>query len=195
LIHKKAAMFWSRTRSLPLSVGLISLLCAGAPQGQPLPFFEQPALITSAGQSPDVHLASVLAKKAGLTATLSVMATWKDLENQKTLILVLGASMKGLGEAGLDTIKENARVAALLEEAKKKSISVLCLHLGGEQRRGELTDGMIREYLPSARMAIVVKSGNADGLFTKICKEKEIALVEVERTLEAVEPLKAIFKK
>jgi hypothetical protein len=69
------------------------------------------------------------------------------------------------------------------------------MHLGGEQRRGELTDEMIHEYLPHAKMAVVVKSGNKDGLFSKICKEKNIPLIEVEKTLDAVEPLKSIFKR
>ena len=103
--------------------------------------------------------------------------------------------MKGLGSAGLDTDTEYERIRALLAEAKKKNIPVLCLHLGGEQRRGELTDKMIEEFLPSAKMALIVKSGNKDGLFTRICKEKNIPLVEIEKTLDTVEPLKSIFKK
>jgi hypothetical protein len=54
---------------------------------------------------------------------------------------------------------------------------------------------MVAEYLPSARAALVVKSGDKDGLFTRICKEKGIALTEVDKTLDAVEPLKAAFSK
>ena len=103
--------------------------------------------------------------------------------------------MKGLGAAGLDTAKEKDRVRALLAAAKSLSIPVLCLHLGGEQRRGELTDEMIKEFLPSAKMAIVVASGDKDGLFARICREKGIPLKVVEKTLDAVEPLKAAFGK
>jgi hypothetical protein len=156
--------------------------------------FEQPLLITSAGQSAEVQLASVLAKRAGLTYTLSKVATSKDLENIKTLVLVLGTSLKGLGAAGLDTAKEKARVLLLLKEAQKKNIPLLCLHLGGESRRGQLTDEMIKDFLPFAKMAIVVKSGNKDGIFSKICKEKNIPLIEVEKTVDALEPLKQAFK-
>jgi hypothetical protein len=99
-----------------------------------------------------------------------------------------------LGAAGIDTNKEKERIVQLLAEAKKRNIPVLCLHIGGEARRGQLTDEMIGEYLPSARMAIVVKSGNKDGIFTKICKEKNIPLIEVEKILDVVGPLKAAFK-
>ena len=168
---------------------------AGTGPVQTAPVFEPPALITSAGQSADVQLASVLAKRAEIEATLGKMSAAQDLEKYKTLILVLGASMKGLGAAGLDTDKEKERIAGLLAEAAKRGIPVLCLHLGGEARRGDLTDEMVAAYLPSAKSAIVVKSGNKDGLFTKICREKNIPLVEVEKTLDAVAPLRAAFGK
>jgi len=156
--------------------------------------FERPALITSAGQSADVQIASVLAKRAGLEAVLSKMAGEGDLEGTQTLILVLGVSLKGLGAAGLDVDKERARVQDLLRGARERGIPVLCLHLGGEARRGEMSDGLIRDCLPSAAAAIVVRAGNADGLFTTLCAESGIPLVEVDRTPDAVEPLKNAFR-
>ena len=128
--------------------------------------FEQPLLITSAGQSAEVQLASVLAKRAGLEYSLLKTATEKDLGNVKTLVLVLGASLKGLGAAGLDMSKEKKRVNQIAAEAKKKNIPILCMHLGGESRRGTLSDTTIKEFLPLSSMVIVVKSGNKDGLFT-----------------------------
>lgn len=186
----------NRRRSIKIWLFYFAFLALAAwPQAQnPQAIFEQPALITSAGQSADVQLASVLAKRAELKADLSKLAVGQDLENHKTLMLVLGASMKGLGSAGLDTNKERERIAQLLVEAKKRNIPILCLHLGGETRRGQLTDEMIGDYLPSAKLAIVVKSGNGDGLFTKICKEKNIPLIEVEKTTDIVAPLKAAFR-
>jgi len=179
---------------IPVLLSLMVLLVwPGLIPAQTSPVFEPPVLITSAGQSADIQLASVLLKRAEIAAALVKMAEAKDLNNQKTLVLVLGASLKGLGAAGLDTNKEKERIAALLAEAKKRGIPVLCLHLGGEARRGQLTDEMIAEYLPAARSVIIVKSGNKDGLFTKICAEKNIPLLEVEKTLDAVAPLRAAF--
>lgn len=163
--------------------------------GQAGPAFEPPILITSAGQSGDAPIASMLFKKADLPATFEKLAVEKNLDGPKTLVLVLGASLKGLGAAGLDAAKENARVAGLLAEAKKRNIPVLAVHVGGESRRGDLTDDMAKAFLPAARAALVVKSGNKDGLFTKLCQAGGIPLVEVEKTLDAVEPLKKLFKK
>jgi len=156
--------------------------------------FEQPFLITSAGQSADVRLASVLAKRAELNFILSKTATPKDLENIKTLAVVLGVSLKGLGAAGLDMAKEKERINLLVDEAQKKNIPLLCLHLGGEERRGQLSDVLISAFLPKAKMVIVVKSGNKDKLFTRICEEHKITLLEVEKIVDTLEPLKNAFK-
>ena len=71
---------------------------------------------------------------------------------------------------------------------------LLSLHLGGEARRGQLTDQFISEFLPSSQMAIIVKSGNFDGLFSKICEENNIPLIEVEKTVDVLAPLKETFK-
>jgi hypothetical protein len=181
-----------------LAVALVTMVAAAdafVPAQSAAPIFDPPVLLTSAGQSADVALAATLARRAGIPADQVKAATGKDLAGHKTLVLVLGASMKGLGAAGVDTTKEKDRVRGLLADAKRQGVPVLCLHLGGEQRRGELTDEMIGEFLPAARMAVVVASGDKDGLFTRICREKGIALKVVEKTLDAVEPLKAAFRK
>ncbi|MBM3297997.1 MAG: hypothetical protein FJY83_10430 [Candidatus Aminicenantes bacterium] len=173
---------------------LTALPAAAAPSVQVEGVFSTPILLTSAGQSADVQLAGVLMKRVGLTYTLSKLAEGKDLEGHRTLVLVLGASLKGLGAAGLDMARERNRVEGLLKAARAAKIPVLCLHLGGADRRGQTTDEMTTAYLPQARMAVVVKSGNQDGFFTDICRKRNIPLVEVEKTVEASEPIKKAFK-
>jgi hypothetical protein len=156
--------------------------------------FEGPLLITSAGQSPDAQLASILARRAGIEHTLSNMATASDLAGMKSLGIVVGASLKGLGAAGLDTNREKERVRSLIAEANRRNIPVLFFHLGGDQRRGQLTDELITEYLPLARWALIVKSGNHDGLMTRLSNDRKIPLHEVERTTDGAAPLRDAFK-
>jgi hypothetical protein len=186
----------ARLRAAAAGLAALALLivpAAGTVTGEN-PVFEPPLLITSAGQSPDVQLAVVLAKRAGIEYTLAKLATARDLGGAKTLGIVVGASLKGLGAAGIDTAKEKERVKGLVAEAAKRGIPVLFLHLGGDQRRGELTDAMVAEYLPAAKMAVIVKSADADGLFSGICKERGIPLVAVAKTADAAEVLKGAFK-
>ena len=170
---------------------ILMIICPLHPEDPPS--FEQPVVITSAGQSAEVQLASVLAKRAGLNYSLSKTATARDIADVKTIALVIGTSLKGLGAAGLDMSQENERVSSLIEAAQQLNIPILCLHLGGEQRRGILSDQMIKTVLPFAQHAIVVKSGNKDGLFTEICNTHSIPLIEVERAADALEPLKNAF--
>jgi hypothetical protein len=40
----------------------------------------------------------------------------------------------------------------------------------------------------------VVKSGNGDGFFTKLCQPRNIPLVEVEKTADVQIPLQKAFK-
>lgn len=191
-------MRFPRLRATAAGLAALTLLtvpAVGAMAGSgEKPVFEPPLLITSAGQSPDVQLAVVLAKRAGIEHTLAKLATARDLGGAKTLGIVVGASLKGLGAAGIDTAKEKERVKGLVAEAAKRGIPVLFLHLGGDQRRGELTDAMVAEYLPAAKMAVIVKSADADGLFSGICREHGIPLVAVEKTADAADILKGAFK-
>jgi len=106
---------------------------AGAGEG---PVFEAPLLITSAGQSNDVQLAVVLAKRAAIEHTLVKLATAKDLGGAKTLGLVVGASLKGLGAAGIDSVLVEGggeTAAAFLESGLVDRVSffIAPLLLGG----------------------------------------------------------------
>jgi hypothetical protein len=179
---------------LALSLMVSQVCFATKNGGDERPQFELPNLITSVGQSADVQMASVLSKRAGLNSELKKTATLQDLEGVKTLTLVIGASLKGLGAAGIDVDQEKERVRTLIAEAKKRDIPLLCLHLGGDARRGQLTDQLIAEFLPLSQMAIIVKSGNFDGFFSNICDEENIPLVEVEKTVDVLIPLKNAFQ-
>lgn len=178
---------------LSLLVLSVALALAAPLQAQSPPF-QGPLLLTSAGQSPDLQLAGVLARRSGVEHTVAPLATAADLANAKALGLVLGASLKGLGAAGIDTNKEKERVRALLAEARRRNIPVLVFHLGGEQRRGQLTDEMVVEYFPAAHWALVVRSGNQDGLFTRLARERSIPLNEVDRTADGADILKRAFQ-
>ncbi len=181
-----------------LAVALLCLLPlasqASAQEGNASPPFQGPLLITSAGQSPDVQLAVILARRAGIEYTLSQMATGQDLDGAGSLAVVVGASLKGLGAAGIDTAREQERVREILTAAASRNIPILFLHLGGEPRRGQLTDEMIIEYLPLSQWALVLQSGNHDGLFTRLARENNVPLVEVERTADGAEVLKVAFE-
>lgn len=156
--------------------------------------FEQPVLITSAGQSADVKLASLLAKKQALNAETILMAKEADLSNAKTLVIVPGFSSKGLGAAGISQEEEMKRVEALVDAANKKSIPIVLVHLGGKARRGGQSDGYCELVARNCKEMIVVNQGNEDAFFTEIASELNIPITGVEKISEAAEPLGKLFK-
>ncbi|HNV19403.1 MAG TPA: DUF6305 family protein [Rectinema sp.] len=159
-------------------------------------FAPQPALLTSIGQSADVEMVKTLMTRAKLNFTMDPLVKAQALAstNAKTLVIVIGGSSKGLGAAGISADAELERTKALLAEAKKRGMKIIGLHVGGEARRGELSDRFINEAVPSCDYFIVVEEGNKDGLFTKLCGNK-IPLDIVQKISQIGEPLAAAFLK
>ena len=174
---------------------LTTVFCftAGAePKSLAEPIFEQPALITAVGQSADAQMANVLFKRSNLEFTLSNVATTAELSGVKTLVLVIGGSSKGLGAAGINADQEAKRAEALIEAAKAAGIKIMALHIGGESRRGDLTDRYIQLCTAPAEYAVVVESGDADKIFAKAMDGK---FLDYAKNVGAVAPLiKNAFK-
>lgn len=133
--------------------------------------FEQPLLITSVGQSADGQMVRVLAQRAGLNFTYDSLAGADAVTSYKTVVLVVGGSSKGLGAAGIDLDQEEQRAQALIGAAKSGGIGVVVMHVGGEARRGDLTDRFVRATAPTADYLIVVADGNMDNIFGQIAGE------------------------
>ncbi|PKP34209.1 MAG: hypothetical protein CVU00_07940 [Bacteroidetes bacterium HGW-Bacteroidetes-17] len=156
--------------------------------------FEQPVLITSAGQSADVKLVQLLAKRQAIEGETKVMAKETDMDGVKTLIIVPGFSSKGLGSAGISQEDEMNRVKELVKTAQGKNIPIVMMHIGGKSRRGGQSDGFCEIIAENCKAMIVVKQGNEDGFFTDIAKKNNIQILEVEKISDAAVPLKELFK-
>ncbi len=155
--------------------------------------FEQPVLITSAGQSADVKLVKLLAKRNQINAETKLMAKSADLSGVKTVIIVPGFSSKGLGAAGISQEDEMNRVKELIEKANEMNIPIVMMHIGGKARRGGQSDDFCQLVAENSKYMIVIEQGNEDDLFTNIAKEKNVTIKEVEKISFATAPMKAIF--
>ena len=159
------------------------------------PIAQKPALLTSVGQSADAEMVKVLLERAAVPHKMIAQAKVSDLATSgaRTLLLVLGGSTKGLGAAGISADAELERSKAIIAEAKKLGMVIIGLHVGGEARRGELSDKFIQAAVPACHYVIVVADGDKDGFFGKLCGSR-IPLDKVERISKAVEPLQKAFK-
>lgn len=176
----------------------IFLICAtnimfAASGNVPVPKFETPILITTAGQSIDYETVKVLGNRLKIANECDNWAKPENLKGKKTLIVVPAHSNKGLGSAGTNVEEEMRRVKTLLAEAAKMNLPVVLMHLGGEVRRGADSDPFIIQVLAYAKCAIVWAPGNTDQFFTKKCAEKKIPLIVVDKLTDLTGIMKSMF--
>jgi len=179
----------------------------GAGQAQ-APKASPPILLTACGQSPDTSTMKVVIQKSKIPYDLVELATVEDLAKKKssstpykTIIILMGASLKGMGAAGISIDDEIKRTSELIDAARRDKIMVIGAHIGGMKRRaqgaavGDNTDELsIDAVAPKSDMLIVLKEGNEDGRFTVISKLKKIPMIEVEKNLDLIPEIERLFK-
>ena len=89
-----------------------------------------------------------------------------DVKAGDTVIVILGTSGKGLGDAGVSVADEIARAEELVA---KQGINIIAIHTGKKPYRGESSDPIISVVAPKAAVVLVIDDG--DGLFTTLCGE------------------------
>lgn len=177
----------------------VALICSVAAMAQGFnlkaPIAAKPAFLTSVGQSADVEMVKVLMDRAGIPYKADVKAPASALaaSGAKSLVLAIGGSTKGLGAAGISADAELARAKAVIAEAKKLNMKIIGLHVGGEARRGELSDKFVAAAVPLCDYVIVVADGNKDGLFNKLAAKA--VLDSVDKISKAGDPLGKAFIK
>jgi len=201
---KQGIRTWGMVAVLILAMGL--LVAAEDEVQTESVAWAQPLLITSVGQSAGAAQARVVAIRAGLEATYVQRASVEELEGYGALVVVLGASSKGLGAAGVDIDDEIVWGNELFAKADELGIPILAMHIEGDTRRGTTSDAVIEAFAPLSDYIIVKGSmpdvewtadesanGNADGLFTTIAEEADVPIAYIETTLDAVDVLINVF--
>ncbi|MCX7024371.1 MAG: DUF6305 family protein [Spirochaetes bacterium] len=158
-------------------------------------FADRPALLTSIGQSADLEMVKVLLGRAKIQFASDPLVKAAGLPaGARTLILSVGGSSKGLGAAGISTDEEMARSKALIKRARELGMKIIVIHVGGEARRGTLSDAFIEVCVPAGDLVIVVADGDKDGIFEKLAAPTRIPVIKVAKITAAGAPLAAAFK-
>ena len=152
-------------------------------------------LITSIGQSPDARMINVLISRYQIEAAYEQLATPEMVKDYKMVIAVVGGSSKGLGAAGIDKEQELSRSKALIKEVRELGVNLLVMHIGGEARRGALSDAFLDVVVPYADHLIIVESGNMDSYFNKMSEEHKIPLQSVEKIADSGELVKEYIEE
>lgn len=157
--------------------------------------FAADVVLTSVGQSPDMMMVRVVLRKLKIEADSEPLLQANALTKGKVLVAVVGGSSKGLGAAGIDKDQEMARVTEVLKAAKDKGMKILVMHIGGEGRRGSLSDAFIEAAVPWGDRLVVVDGGNDDGFFDKLIEGKGVNMLTAPNVNGTAEPLKATLSE
>jgi hypothetical protein len=168
-----------------------------------------PVLVTSCGQSPGPVKLKVFLEKLKLDSVYDLKATAAVIDAKKkagtpirSLIIVTGASLKGMGAAGVSISDEIDRIKGLIASANKENIKVIAAHIEGMSRRaqgaaaGDNSDEQsIDAVCPNSSLMIIRKDGDEDARFTTISKNRKIPLIVFEKNLEIEGVLKGLFSR
>lgn len=163
---------------------------------------QQPLLITNAGQGPGAKMSRLLVQRTGAVADFDYHAEPKpaDLKTKpyKTMFVVLGSTAKGLGASGITIDQEIERLTAVIAEAKRLKIQIVCVLLEGKARRGKpggADERCIDAIAPFANYLVVKKDGNEDGRFDAIAKKSGAPLTIIDDAMDFGEVVKAMYGK
>jgi len=203
----------------------LSLIIPGIAEKE-IPKAKLPVLTTSAGQSPDVTTVNIVLEEAGIkydycdVPNVEIVDAGVGLAGKesgpgfhvevytdkekfpegtpyKTVIIAIGASLKGMGASGLTVETEVSRLKKIIDNCRKKKMFIIGVHVGGTSKRGAPgsdNERMIDAVAPFVDYLIVTGDGNKDGRFDIITKEKGIPLTQIEYALDLVEIFKQVFK-
>lgn len=187
--------------ALALFAAFVFCAVAGAQQNalpKGLPELKGPILITACGQSPGGVYVKVVCRQVKLDADLDEMATVQTLGARayKTLIVITGTSLKGMGSAGVELPDEIKRCSELVKKAKASGIKVIVAQVEGASRRVDESDEQsIRSMTPLADLLVTHNQANKDGYFTKTAAEKKIPQIFIDQQLDLVKIFPQIFSK
>ncbi len=126
--------------------------------------------VTSIGQAADYDTLVTLltnSKTVGLTEgedfTANSTLSSSAVAAGDTVIIVAGASTKGMGGAGVDAASEIQRAQ---DFAARDDINIIVAQLGGSARRGETSDAIFAALCPAASVTLIVSSADNDGMFS-----------------------------
>lgn len=116
----------------------------------------------------------------------------------KTIIMVMGASLKGMNASGLTVDTEIKRIQSNISWARKNNITIIGIHLEGKSLRGKPgsdNERIIDTVVPYCDMIITTAGSNFDGKFSDLATRYNIPIAVAKNTTAIVPIIERIFSK
>ncbi|HQD81229.1 MAG: DUF6305 family protein [Bacillota bacterium] len=204
---------WQLSAAITMLALIATMSSSAVSTATTIPQAKLPLLISSAGQGNGALVAMALADRVKLPYDYCDVPTSKHLamgvglegfvEGEgahreikstapkgtpyRTVILVMGASLKGMGASGLSLNQEVSRLKSVIKYCKDNKIMLVGMHVEGRAMRGKPgsdNEVIIDAVAPSCDYLIVMSASNFDGKFTDLGAEKKIPVSVVDKTSE-----------
>lgn len=158
------------------------------------PSLNNPILITSIGQSIDFMMLEKIFDEHDIEYDGLTKASSDDLVQYQTLIIVVGASEKGMNYSDMTLKQEFKRIEDITHYHDSSDLEIVLVHMGGKNRRGEFSDKMIKQLFPISDMILVVEHGDYDGIFSDYAHENNIWYAN-PKNINALKDIFGTFKR
>lgn len=184
-----------------------------------------PVIFISAGQSGGVYVTDALCQRAGVPYDRADAPTGEHLasgvglpgykegpnvlpvqvENYagvatgtpyKTVVFVMGASLKGMGASGLTVETEVARLKTNIDWAEKNNVTIVGMHVEGKSLRGKPgsdNEVIIDAILPYCDMIMATTGSNHDNKFSDFAAANNIVCEIVKNSTAMVPVFQEMF--
>ena len=188
----------------------LSTTAFAAVTGDEVQTYDEPILITNAGQGPGGKMSLLLFQQAGIeaqnvnaadfdpTATLGAYYDSEPVEEDLdaspdgrpygAMFVVIGSTDKGLGASGITIEDELARLDKMVKHAQEIELPIVAVLLEKDKRQEGVptnaNERCIDAICPYADWMIVVADGNTDGRFDAFKEENGSLLTVLDTTLD-----------
>lgn len=149
-------------------------------------------LVTSSGQALDAFTVKTLLGRGGIENDYDPHATAEMAGAAKVVIIAVGASVKGFGAAGITTETELERTRQIIDAAQAADARIIGVHIGGEERRGGLSEQFIDLVSGAADALVVWAAGNEDGYFDRVAAERDVPVIVIGKLAELTDAIKQV---
>lgn len=160
----------------------------------PRPIAEEMLLITSAGQTTDTYIIKDIANNLRIHNYFMPQATGLDLEDIKSIAIVVGYSEIGERLHDKTLLDEINRIEGLLSLAKDQDITVITFYTAGQHQRSKETDELLKLSAQHSDYLIVTEDGDYDHFITIIAEDNDIPMTMVDNLTNVSEPFASAFR-
>lgn len=118
--------------------------------------------VTSVGQASDSATLAYYVIPFGVDFEYDNLIHAEDVEAGSVVFLVVGCSSKSMGANKVTLESEIGRSNAFLQRAENGEITLVAWHIGGDARRGALSDIIAENVFSRANYVCFTANGNAD---------------------------------